>query len=118
MRVQEQSQPKRARTHTAIGGLLRDETGVAYLSRGSIFPLLRMRSAAFAPPPARAVVSFASRSATSWSMAPARARNSGEEGETREGRTEAGWYDRAAAATGSDRVARLDTHDVVVARRR
>jgi len=57
-------------------------------------------------------------------MAPARARNSGEEVETREGRTEAAWYDRAAGAAGaagSDRVTRLDAHlpdDVVVARRR
>ena len=54
-------------------------------------------------------------------MAPARARNSGEEGERREGRTEAAWYDRTAGAgagAGSDRVARLDGHlanDIVVA---
>jgi hypothetical protein len=41
-------------------------------------------------------------------MASARARNSGEEGETREERIEAAWYDRAAAV-------RLDMHvrDVV-----
>ena len=32
-------------------------------------------------------------------MASARARNSGEEDETREGRTEAAWYDRAVAVT-------------------
>lgn len=68
-----------------------------HLSRGSFFPLLFIRSVAFGPPPARAAASFASRSATTWSMASARARNSGEEDETREGRTEAAWYDRAVA---------------------
>ena len=60
-----------------------------HLSRGSFLPLLRIRSAAFAPPPSREVASFASRSATTLSMASARALNSEEEGEMREGRIEA-----------------------------
>ena len=77
-----------------ISGPLKENTG-RYLSRGNFFPLLRIRSAAFAPPPSRAAASFASRSAMTRSMAFARAWKSGEEGETREGRTEAAWYDRA-----------------------
>jgi hypothetical protein len=69
-------------------GPLRENT-VRYLSRGNFFPLLRIRSVAFAPPPSRAAASFASRSATTWSIALARAWKSGEEGDMREGRTEA-----------------------------
>ena len=87
-------------------GMRRDR--VAHLSRGSFFPLIRMRSAALGPPPARAAARFASRSATRLSMASARARNSGDEDETREGRTEAAWYDRAAA--GGNMVACWDAH--------
>jgi hypothetical protein len=46
-------------------------------------------------------------------MASARARNSGEEEETREGRTEAVWYDRpATAVAGTEGVAYLDAHRV------
>lgn len=59
------------------------------LSRGSFLPLLRIRSAAFALPPARAVASFASTSATSSSMALDLAVNSGDDVEMREGSTEA-----------------------------
>lgn len=105
--IQEQRQPKQGRQDgtgsQARAGHQQSETVLLrggetrHLSRGSFFPLLLMRSAAFAPPPTRAAASFASRSATTLSMASARARNSGEEDETREGRSEVAWYDRAVA---------------------
>ena len=63
------------------------------LSRGSFFPLLLIRSTAFAPPPNLAVASLASKSATSASMAFDFSVNSGEDVEMRDGRTEA-WYER------------------------
>jgi hypothetical protein len=65
--------------------------------------LLRIRSAAFAPPPSRAWASFDSRSTTTWSMAFARAWNSGEAVETSEGRTEATWYLLAERLIASNR---------------
>ena len=75
-----------------------------HLSRGSFFPLLLIRSAAFAPPPSRAVASFASRSATTSSIALARAWNSGDAVEMSDGKTEeAAWYNFAVGAFATDR---------------
>ena len=101
--IQEQRQPMQGREdgkpadHQQSETVLLKRGETRHLSRGSFFPLLLMRSAAFAPPPARAMASFASRSATTWSMASARARNSGEDDETRDGRSDVAWYDRAVA---------------------
>lgn len=63
----------------------------SYLSRGSFFPLLRIRSAALDPPPSLAVAVFASNSATNSSIASAFPLNSGDVVETSDGSTDA-WY--------------------------
>jgi hypothetical protein len=58
-------------------------------SRGSLFPLFRIRSEALKPPPWRASASFVSKSRTSSSIASDLAVNSGEEVEMKVGSTEA-----------------------------
>ncbi len=100
VRVQEQRQPNQGRLPVGAG----QKGKGTYLSRGSFFPLFRIRSAAFAPPPSRAFASFASRSATTSSIAFARAWNSGEAVEMSDGRTHgAAWYGLAVGAFDRDR---------------
>ena len=79
----------------------------AHLSLGSFFPLLRILSEAFVPPPCRAAATLASKSETTASMASAFARNSGEVVERREGRTLA-WYNRRRAPPTAARLGRRE----------
>lgn len=86
--VQQKRQPaQRHAIERSRRGTRRRQTD---LSLGSFFPALRMRSTALDPPPCLTSAILASRSATSASMASALAANSGDEVETREGKTY-GW---------------------------
>ena len=121
MRVQEQRQPKKLRKlrKFAFGQRLAEKEKGRHLSRGSFFPLFLIRSAAFAPPPSRAFASFASRSATTSSMAFARAWNSGDPVEMSDGRTvKAAWYGLAIGGFGRARRLSLSDDDDDAVRRK